>query len=129
MAAVAHRPKPAFDAAATDFEVSPLSVSCGPGRDVDHAVDGVRAPQRGARSANDLDALDVFEKHVLDVPENAGEQRRIDTSSVREHEQLIGGGAAEAAGADFPDARGDLPDVKAGDPAQCLWNCRRAGAA
>ena len=31
------------------------------GRDVDHAIDGVGAPERCARPANDLDAIDIFQ--------------------------------------------------------------------
>src|SRR5205823_12903946 len=37
----------------------------------DDAVDGVRAPERSTRTADDLDGVDVLEHHVLPVPEHA----------------------------------------------------------
>ena len=65
--------------------------------DVDHAVDGVRAPQRRAGPADHLDAVDVGEDIVLHVPENAGEERRIDRPPVDHHEELVGDVRVEAA--------------------------------
>ena len=53
----------------------PLRVARVSRDDVDDAVDGVGAPERGARPANHLDAIDVAENVVLHVPEDAGEQR------------------------------------------------------
>ncbi len=52
-----------------------LSVRRRARNDVDHAVHGIRAPQRRARSADHLDALDVLHHDVLRVIEHAGEQR------------------------------------------------------
>src|SRR5687768_4732413 len=39
------------------------------GDDVDDAVHGVGAPQGGAGTANDLDAVDVLQEGVLAIPE------------------------------------------------------------
>ena len=38
---------------------------------VDHAVDGVGAPDRATRSTNDLDAVDIRNHQILQVPEHA----------------------------------------------------------
>lgn len=65
--------------------------------DVDHAVDGVDAPERAPRAADDLDPLDVLEHHVLLIPENTGKEWRVDRSPVDEHEQLVGNRVVEAA--------------------------------
>src|SRR3954453_8910290 len=47
------------------------------GDDVDHAIDGIGPPQRGAGSADHLDPVDVFQHRVLEFPEHAGKQRRV----------------------------------------------------
>src|SRR5258708_1080305 len=41
--------------------------------DIDHAIDGIDTPQCAPRAADDFDAIDVLEDHILDVPEHAGE--------------------------------------------------------
>src|SRR5665213_898872 len=62
---------------ACSFHVHAFAVGRTASDDVDHAIDGIGAPQRAARTADDFDAGDVFEKVVLDVPEDAGEQGGI----------------------------------------------------
>ena len=62
---------------------------------IDDTVHCVCAPERATWSAHDFDALDIFEKHVLHVPEHAGVQRRIDASPVNQYEKFIGSGAVE----------------------------------
>jgi hypothetical protein len=54
--------------------------------DVDDAVDGIRTPECGARTADHLDALDVLQHHHLLVPEDTREQRRVHGAAVDEHE-------------------------------------------
>src|SRR6266568_3791303 len=70
--------------------------------DIDDAVDGVGAPQRGPGSADDLDPVDVLKGDLLHIPEHTGEQRGVDGATIDEHQQLVGGGAVEAARADGP---------------------------
>src|SRR5437773_4998124 len=70
--------------------------------DVDDTVDGVGAPQRGPGSADDLDPVDVLKGDLLHIPEHTGEQRRVDGASIDQHQELVGGGAVEAARADGP---------------------------
>ena len=53
----------------------PVGLLRGLGDDVDDAVDGVRSPDGAAGSADDFDAIDVFEQGVLHFPVGAGEQR------------------------------------------------------
>ena len=99
-----------------------------PGRDVDDAVDRVRAPQARARTANHLDALDVLQQIVLHVPLDSGKQRRVDTARVAQHEQFLGVDAAECARADRPRIRVASGDVQSGDAAQRFRNGSRARA-
>ena len=71
-----------------------------PGDDVDHAVDRIGPPDRTGRAANDLDALDLAQRHLMRLPQHAGEQGRIDAAPVDQHLQLV----REAAGvAPHPD--------------------------
>ena len=59
------------------------------GDDVDDAIDRIHPPQRAARAADHLDALDILQHHVLRVPEHAGKQRRIDRAAVDQDQQLV----------------------------------------
>ena len=97
--------------------------------DVDDAVDGVGAPQRRARPADDLDAIDVAEDVVLHVPEDAGEERRVDRAPVDHHQQLVGGVGVEAAWRDRPGAVVEARDVDAVGEEQRVGDRRHAGAA
>src|SRR5438270_217035 len=72
------------------------------GDDVDDAVHRVRAPDGAARTANHLDAIDVFEHHVVESPQDAGEQRRVNVATVDEDEHAFGELIAKAANADGP---------------------------
>ena len=63
---------------------------------------GVRAPQRGTRTADHLDPVDVLDRHVPQVPEHSGEQGRVDAAPVDHHEQLVGLARVEAAHPDLP---------------------------
>src|SRR3989440_266956 len=78
--------------------VQPLSVSRGFGDDVDHAVSRVGSPRGAARSADDLDPLDVRERAVLHVPQNTAIERRVHRSTIDKHQQLVGEGGVETAG-------------------------------
>src|SRR6185437_9473675 len=72
------------------------------GDDVDDAVDGVGAPQRAARAADDFNAVDVIQQHVLHVPKHAGIERRVNAAAIDHDEELVGESIVEAAGADGP---------------------------
>ncbi len=50
---------------------SALGIGGALGDDIDDAVDGVRSPDGAAGAADDLDAVDVVEQDVLDVPVDA----------------------------------------------------------
>src|ERR1700691_3540903 len=45
--------------------------------DVDHAVRRIGSPDGAAGTADDLNAIDVVQRHVLHVPIDAGEERRV----------------------------------------------------
>jgi hypothetical protein len=70
--------------------------------DVDDAVDRVRAPERCAWAADDLDPVDVFDHRVLHVPLDARIDRRIERSAIHQHEELVRVLVVESADADGP---------------------------
>ena len=80
----------ALEVAGAERQHAALGLARGPGDDVDHAVDRVGAPQRRARPADHLDAVDVLRQHLLHVPVDAAEQRRIDAAAVDQDQQLVG---------------------------------------
>src|SRR6476659_6471663 len=89
--------------AAADQET--LSSCSRSGCDVDHTVDGVCAPERSTRSANDFDAVDIFQRQILNVPIHTGEERGVNTAAVDEHKELVGKFVIETAGTDRPGMR------------------------
>ncbi len=58
--------------------------------DIDHTVDRIRSPQRSAGSADHFDAIDVFERIILRVPDNARIQRRVNRPAVDQDQQFVG---------------------------------------
>ena len=83
-------PKPRNSVPPPPSQQRPLSVLRVLRDDVDHAVDRVGAPQRGAWPADDFDPIDVLQERILDVPKHPGEQRRIDRPPVYQHQQFVG---------------------------------------
>src|SRR6267154_3238126 len=57
--------------------------------DIDNSIERVCSPDGTARPANYFDPVDVFQKGVLQLPINTGEQRCIDTSAVNQHEHCL----------------------------------------
>src|SRR5262249_19159858 len=85
LAAIADRAHaPGLGTAAAGDECS-LRVAGALGDNVDHAIDGVGAPQGGAGAANDLYAFDVFQEHVALVPEHPAKGGRVQTPAVHHH--------------------------------------------
>ena len=63
------------------------------GEDLDHATDRVRTPERRARAAHDLDALDLVERKMREIEHALGGGR--DTHAVDQHKRVIRIGAAQ----------------------------------
>src|SRR5712664_3632077 len=82
------------------FGISAARIERAPRDDVDDAVDSVRAPHGGPGAADHFDALDVLEQRVLRVPEHAGEERRVDSATVDQDEQLVADRVIESPCAD-----------------------------
>src|SRR6267142_1707121 len=99
------------------------------GDDVDDAVDGVGAPERAGRAADDLDAVDVLHEGILHIPEDAGVEGGVDAAAIHEDQEFVGGAAVEATGGDGPGAVVDLGDFEAGGHTQSLGDAGCAGAA
>src|SRR2546430_17013579 len=51
---------------------------------VDDAINGVRSPDRATRAADHFDPIDIFKNEILHVPKHAGEERRVNNSSVNQ---------------------------------------------
>ena len=100
-----------------------------PRSDVDDAVDRVRAPQRRAGTAYDLDAIDVFELVVERVPEDAGEQRAVHRPPIDHDEHLVRRDRRETARRDGPRAVVEARDVDAVGKSDGIGQRRHAGAA
>src|SRR6185295_633710 len=90
LAAPAGGAEGAFLGAAAAGDAAALGVLRLLGDDVDDAVDGVGAPDGGAGTADDLDAVDVLEVHVLRGPEDAREEGGVDAAAVDEDQELVG---------------------------------------
>jgi hypothetical protein len=59
------------------------------GDDVDDAVYSVCTPDGATGTAYDLDAVDVVEQDVLNIPIDALEEFRVYTSAVDEHQDVL----------------------------------------
>src|SRR5579862_3319502 len=127
--AVLHGSKALVDVAAACSDHRDFGLGRFLSDDVDHAVDGVRSPNRAARTADHFDALNVLKGNVERVPEDAAEAGRVDAASVDENEELVGESLIETASADGPDVGVDLCDVHAGNHAKDVWDAGGAGAA
>jgi hypothetical protein len=56
------------------------------GGDVDDAIDGIGAPQRSAGTADDFDAVQIGQQHILRVPKHACVERCVNRTAVDEHQ-------------------------------------------
>ena len=127
LAAVANAGKTLLLGADAACHQQPWRVLGRPGDDVDHAIDRVGAPKRGARAANHLNPVNVFEQRVLRVPIHAGEQRRVKAAPVHQNEKLVCEQIVEAAGTDCPVVGVHARHLHARNQAQRLGNARHAG--
>jgi len=66
---------------------------------------------------DDLDAVDVVEQDVLDVPVDALEELVVGAAAVDEEQDVFGEGAVEAADAYRPDVAFELGDIEPRDGA------------
>ena len=88
--------------------------------DVDDSVYRIRAPQRSARAADDLNLRDVFQRKILRVPIDAAKLRRVHASSINQHQHLVGRRVIESARTDSPLVRINLGHFQVGHQAQRL---------
>src|SRR6202162_1530270 len=98
------------------------------GDDIDNAIDGIGSPHRSSRAANHLNAVDVFQWHMLLVPIDARAKRGIDAAAVDQDQHFISVAVREAANADRPNVGIDLCNVDPRDHAQQGGNVSGAGA-
>ena len=111
---------PAIEPAKPDDCGRPLHLSRRFRDDVDHAVQGIRAPDGRCRSTDDLDLFHLVEVHGQEVPHHEAEEILIQAAAVEERQlagcQRAGGAAAR----DVDVAGGDLRHVQPGHRPQQL---------
>src|ERR1700756_372682 len=106
----------------------PMSVSGILGDDVNHGVDSICSPDRATWPAAHLDALDILQKCVLNLPPDSSEERRVDTSSVDKHQHRPREGASKSADPNRPCVRVDSRDFNPRCQAKDFWDARCTGA-
>src|SRR5205807_5713773 len=84
-----------------------MSVSRVLGYDVNDRIDCVCPPDRATRSTNYLNALDIFQWSVLNLPPYASEERRIDAPPDDKHQHRPRQGTSKPAYANGPCVRVD----------------------
>ena len=52
------------------------------GDDVDNSINGICSPKCRSRSADDLDAGDILEHEILNLPERSREKGRVNCAAV-----------------------------------------------
>src|SRR5947208_15146647 len=92
------QPRVTFFNAAAEIDEPALGVLRVFRADVDHAVDRVCAPERRTRPADNFELLDVRHEGALHIPENAGEERRVETATVHQDLKFVRARNLEAAG-------------------------------
>src|ERR1700722_5862424 len=75
--------------AAACIDVRTLGQIGGARDDVDDSVHRVRAPERGAHPADDLDSVYILQHDIKRVRINARIKRRVDAAPVDQYEQLV----------------------------------------
>src|SRR5438270_12921031 len=82
--------------------VGTVCVLCVFSDNVDHAIDGVRSPNRAARPTNYFDPLHIFQHHVLNVPIDTGKKRSVNAPAINQHQHRPGECASKATDTDRP---------------------------
>src|SRR5690606_38973896 len=95
------------------------------GEDLDHAADRFRAVQARARTAHDLDAVDLVDRQVLERSQPGAD--RAHAHAVDQHQHLVGLGAAHEHVAQLAVAA-LVADVDAGAAAQQVGEAARLAA-
>jgi hypothetical protein len=96
------------------------------GDDIDHAIDGIGAPECGSRAADNLDAVDILKDGILDVPEDAGKNMSVNAAPVNHHQQVFGELVIQPSDIDRPIRGADARDV---DPWRQTQGLRDTGDA
>src|SRR6185369_15346734 len=95
--------------------------------DVDDAVYGVRSPNGSTWTADDFNAIDIFERGVLNFPIGSSQQGCVNRASVDQNKDRPGEPAAETTNAYRPFVRIDSRDFDSRCQAERVWNSGYAG--
>src|SRR5258707_4820213 len=96
------------------------------GDDIDDTVDSICSPDGAARASNDFDPFDILKQCVLDLPIDAGEQRRVNAPTVDKHEHSSRECALESPHTEGPRIGVDPCDFNTRRPAEGLPDACRA---
>src|SRR5579864_5790207 len=82
------------------------------GKNIDHAVHGVRSPYRSSGASNHFNSRDILEGKIQDgVPKNARKGGGVHHATVDHYQQLIAELLVESTRTDGPGAAVDLRNV------------------
>ena len=80
---------------------------------VDDPIHRIGAPDSSSRTTNYFDSRNVFQRHVLRVPVNATEKRRVNRSTIDKHKQFVRELKIESSRTDSPSVAIDLRHIQA----------------
>ena len=116
--------KALFEISSPRADQLPLRILAALSDDVDDAIHGVWSPDRAARSANNLNAINVLQQYILYLPISTRKQGSVDSSAIDEYEHIARKPAAKTSNADGPLATVDTSDFYSWCEAQRVWNGR-----
>src|SRR5213594_3215796 len=90
LSAVTDCPEPAFLITRAGSDQEPLCIFGLFRGDVDDTIYRIGAPERGAGPANHLNAINIFQRQILDIPIDSRKERRIHAPSVNQDKELVG---------------------------------------
>src|ERR1700691_5674044 len=97
--------------------------------DVDHAVDSVSTPYSAPGSADDFDALHIFQHDsILERPINPSKQRRIKAPPIDQHQHRLGELVGKSSDPHSPMILIDPAHLNAGNQPQSFRDAGRPGS-
>ena len=128
LAAILRSSKSLVYVSASRNQQSSMSVSGAFRDDVNHPIHRIRAPYGSTGTADHFDSLDVLQRHILRVPIDPAEKRRINRPAVDQHQKFVRKLQVEAARGNRPGIRVDLSHIQSRNHPQEIWYIRGPGS-